>query len=231
MSNARDKLVAISGIVRKIAEERHDDCLAGLWRLNMEAQLLWNVAEKAPRPTIYRAPSWSWAAIDGEVTFKKYETDHQHLKIHILEACIVPLGQDILGELREGVVKVVCETLLHGLLGYQNEEVTVCWNDEDIQIDDEPEHLNLWVCWDSKDMKRSLHSTTMTFPRIYLLPISSRASLVLARTRRKRGQYRRLGVCEAYSEVGEELFQKPTSMLEEDFYVSYLEDDKYPDKH
>ena len=43
-------------------------CLAGLRRRNMEAQLLWSVFEKkASRLTLYQAPSWSWAAIDGEV--------------------------------------------------------------------------------------------------------------------------------------------------------------------
>jgi hypothetical protein len=36
LTKARDKLVALSGIIRKIQVERNDDCFAGLWRRNME---------------------------------------------------------------------------------------------------------------------------------------------------------------------------------------------------
>jgi hypothetical protein len=72
---------------------------------------------------------------------------------------------------------------------------------------------------------------TVAFTRVYLLPVTSLAGLVLAATGRKRGQYRRLGYFNGPSERIRALFQKMASVLEEDLYVSYLEDDRYADKH
>jgi hypothetical protein len=81
---ASDKLVALSGIASKFRpvmcrEVKGNEYLAGLWRYQMEHQLLWNsttyASTAAPRPSVYRAPSWSWAAIDNEVTNAAYIAD------------------------------------------------------------------------------------------------------------------------------------------------------------
>jgi len=69
----RDKLVAISGVARLIQHETRDEYVAGLWRTDLKHQLLWSSAKRSrklgknTRPPEYRAPSWSWAAIDGPV--------------------------------------------------------------------------------------------------------------------------------------------------------------------
>ncbi|KAH6989608.1 heterokaryon incompatibility protein-domain-containing protein [Ilyonectria sp. MPI-CAGE-AT-0026] len=68
-----DKLIACSGIVKRMAEIVQDDYVAGMWRRYLEGELLWSVPgnhqpERWTRPKEYRAPSWSWASIDGPVT-------------------------------------------------------------------------------------------------------------------------------------------------------------------
>jgi hypothetical protein len=146
LSKSRDKLVAISGVTCKIDEETHDGCLAGLWRYNMENQLLWMVKEKRPRLTFYRAPSWSWAAIDGEVNMWEYETDHEELKIAILRAHVVPLGRDNLGELCGGALKLVCQIITYGALRNCEEKNEDCQHEEEIHLGDDPEHYSLYVC-------------------------------------------------------------------------------------
>lgn len=74
LSFTTDKLVAISGIAKHFSERLqpfHDKYLAGLWQQRLRHHLLWSTASpsRLSRPEIYRAPSWSWASIDGAVFF------------------------------------------------------------------------------------------------------------------------------------------------------------------
>ncbi len=65
-----DKLVACGAIATEFQRVLCTDYLAGLWRDTLLIDLLWYKEEGAdvPRPPTYRAPSWSWAAVDGKVT-------------------------------------------------------------------------------------------------------------------------------------------------------------------
>ncbi|KAJ4296398.1 hypothetical protein N0V90_006443 [Kalmusia sp. IMI 367209] len=75
-----DKLPAISGIASEFAALSNDAYYAGLWRTSLAEQLLWQSigsigAGEASGfglglPEGWRAPSWSWAAVDGWVSFK-----------------------------------------------------------------------------------------------------------------------------------------------------------------
>ncbi|KAI0821789.1 heterokaryon incompatibility protein-domain-containing protein [Trametes gibbosa] len=64
-----DKLVACSAVAEAFQHVLRSEYLAGLWRDALPADLLWFKVDDAhlPRPTVYRAPSWSWAAVDGRV--------------------------------------------------------------------------------------------------------------------------------------------------------------------
>ncbi|TFK49478.1 HET-domain-containing protein [Heliocybe sulcata] len=64
-----DKLVALGGIAQDIQPVLDTNYLAGLWRLTLLGDLLWSKRTNVhfPRPQAYRAPSWSWAAVDGRV--------------------------------------------------------------------------------------------------------------------------------------------------------------------
>lgn len=66
-----DKLVACGTLAQEFQRVLSSDYLAGLWRASLLHDLLWSVNECADvqtsRPAAFRAPSWSWAAIDGEV--------------------------------------------------------------------------------------------------------------------------------------------------------------------
>ncbi|KAM0228022.1 hypothetical protein ACHAPO_011048 [Fusarium lateritium] len=76
-----DTLVALQGIVERIISiagtdndpngvPRKLDYVAGLWYdRNFQRSLLWRPKSGLPRrrPDTYRAPSWSWASLDGEI--------------------------------------------------------------------------------------------------------------------------------------------------------------------
>ncbi|KAH6708824.1 heterokaryon incompatibility protein-domain-containing protein [Leptodontidium sp. MPI-SDFR-AT-0119] len=82
LTNRTDKLIALAGIAkimsRRILSGRDEDYVAGMWRPHLESQLLWHVDpavdkegkylldSKRPGIEHYRAPSFSWAAIDSE---------------------------------------------------------------------------------------------------------------------------------------------------------------------
>ena len=76
LTHAEDELVAFAAIAEAFHDTWGDEYLAGLWRRNLFEDLLWHRDHTSdfqeyptlkPRPTKFRAPSWSWAAIDGYV--------------------------------------------------------------------------------------------------------------------------------------------------------------------
>lgn len=70
MTFSRDKLVTIPGIAKHVQQFTKYEYLAGLWRKDLDRMLCWCVNEENlqnSRPVPYRAPTWPWALIDGEV--------------------------------------------------------------------------------------------------------------------------------------------------------------------
>jgi hypothetical protein len=68
-----DKLIAISGVAKHIHSLWPDSAteyLAGIWSFNFFISLLWSMPEPTSsslRLKSYWAPSWSWAAVNGEI--------------------------------------------------------------------------------------------------------------------------------------------------------------------
>lgn len=63
-----DKLPAFAGVAQLFQEVTGDEYMAGLWRSSLLDQMDWRVYQPATRKTSkYRAPSWSWASLDGPV--------------------------------------------------------------------------------------------------------------------------------------------------------------------
>ena len=83
-----DKLVALSGMAKRFMTRTNDVYLTGMWRKRLEWALLWRScpAESylaVTRPSQYRAPSWSWAAMDGPFShWIAVEYAHDMTKVH-----------------------------------------------------------------------------------------------------------------------------------------------------
>jgi hypothetical protein len=81
LTKSHDKLSAVSGLAQRYqaGNSKPGKYLAGLWESHLPQHLLWVQFEywykafvnkpENQRPTKYRAPSWSWASIDGLVSF------------------------------------------------------------------------------------------------------------------------------------------------------------------
>jgi hypothetical protein len=121
------RLVALSRLAKRfsfVLKEVHgctDEYLAGMWRQNLTTSLLWSVEnglEQSPnvswrRPVVPRAPSWSWAAVEGPV-FYDMCSDFQS-KVWIEEATVTLFSDsDPFDQVREGRL-VVQGKALHKL--------------------------------------------------------------------------------------------------------------------
>ncbi|KAL2061000.1 hypothetical protein VTL71DRAFT_9052 [Oculimacula yallundae] len=131
-----DKLIAFAGIAQHFEHllGNNDDnyaadiYAAGLWCSQLPRALCWfsTKESQAHRPSAYRAPSWSWASLEGSIRFGQNppESERGSIKLlcSVLEVKTQPVNQDSTGSLTGGSIT------LHGSLtriGYWNDRMTV----------------------------------------------------------------------------------------------------------
>ncbi|KAF2656626.1 HET-domain-containing protein [Lophiostoma macrostomum CBS 122681] len=81
-----DKLPAVSALARNMqgTTSWKGEYLAGLWKDQLIDQLLWSTNHGARRTAEYRAPSWSWASMDGPISANfNCNTAHRTFPYHI----------------------------------------------------------------------------------------------------------------------------------------------------
>lgn len=118
LTKESDKLPALSGIARIIEEQIGDKYVAGLWRSTLLEGILWQAVgtrrNATSAPSEYRAPSWSWASIDGmaanmglgkDTFFVNKEAEW--VEIGTVVDCHVELkGENPYGEVKSGWLKL-----------------------------------------------------------------------------------------------------------------------------
>jgi hypothetical protein len=122
LTNPGDKLIALSGIAKLMGGLLPGvKYVAGLWSEHLASQLLWRVDPvfehgkfyfPSSRPPKYRAPSFSWAAVDAERGITYGEFTNENLLIKVEEYSIYQeKGADEFGLVNEG-----CTVKLSGVL-------------------------------------------------------------------------------------------------------------------
>jgi hypothetical protein len=131
LTRPEDKLPALAGLSRMLAQVTGDTYLAGVWRNHLPEDLFWRVyAREEPmelgkpsaalqahygatlssvsKPATYRAPTWSWASIDSHIHFIQMNFDH--IVSECLECYVEPSGSDVFGRVKDGYIyiKVCC---------------------------------------------------------------------------------------------------------------------------
>jgi len=70
---------------------------------------------------VYRAPTWSWASIDGGIiTYDFYRSkvgENPELLSNVLDVTVLPMRQDLFGQLRGGVLTLGCLGMLPAKTG------------------------------------------------------------------------------------------------------------------
>jgi hypothetical protein len=109
LTNTTDKLIAISGIAKSFADVTGQTYVAGMWRESLEHALIWRNPDRAAcevngtllsQPTTWRAPSWSWASVDGPVQVWSNTSDH--LLISVQDVVLTHATEDEMGLLTGG---------------------------------------------------------------------------------------------------------------------------------
>lgn len=103
MTRPSDKFPAISGIARLFAERLDDEYVAGLWRGSLIEGLLWQ-GLGVRRVKEYRAPSWSWASVDGIAATSNWSK--QEPLADILDCKVELKGKNVFGEVKSGWIKM-----------------------------------------------------------------------------------------------------------------------------
>lgn len=120
---ASDKLIALSGLAKKVGIR--GDYLAGLWKDYLDIDLLWSPMQEGQRSEKYRAPSWSWASIEGHVlTCPTSWRRDLRMVADVLESKVDLKREDPMGEVKGGALRLsCCLTVLSGIpasLGRRN---------------------------------------------------------------------------------------------------------------
>ena len=102
-----DKLIALSGLAKHMTNIVDDTYIVGMWRKYLESALLWHVnyqekvdGSPSSRPAAYRAPSWSWASVDGII--RMGITSEQHLAIKVYDMKLKHATEDTTGVVTGG---------------------------------------------------------------------------------------------------------------------------------
>ncbi|KAH0559295.1 hypothetical protein GP486_004187 [Trichoglossum hirsutum] len=113
LSFESDRLPALSGIAKHFQSYGMGSYLAGLWKPLLPRQLLWQVrnCRSARRPLVYRAPSWSWASVEGTDISYAFGGDTSRIPLTTPNVCILDAqctakGADPTGQVSDAFLKV-----------------------------------------------------------------------------------------------------------------------------
>jgi hypothetical protein len=136
-----DRLPALAGLARILADRTGDRYLAGLWYSHIEEDLCWRVYAREEmkiggrnygsgpetlikrygrtlsavgRPAKYRAPSWSWASVDASVLFMQLNFDH--IVVMFEGGYVEPVGKDMYGQLKAAWIQLKVSYRVQGFL-------------------------------------------------------------------------------------------------------------------
>ena len=102
LTESSDKLPALSGIASKYQKDTKDIYCAGLWKESLLKGLKWKTEPADHRPSIYLAPTWSWASVLDSTWWADYKPPAKNsaaastaiIDCHVtLEDPLAPLGK------------------------------------------------------------------------------------------------------------------------------------------
>lgn len=118
LTKRSDKLPALSGLARIMEGQIGDRYMAGLWRSTLLEGILWQAIGThrgaTSAPLDYRAPSWSWASIDGLAgnlgigkEIRRTGGDTEWVDIGTILDCHVEVkGENVYGEVTSGWIQM-----------------------------------------------------------------------------------------------------------------------------
>lgn len=207
LTYSSDKLIALSGVaeaVMNILGVSRDSYIAGLWRLDLSTDLLWRMMGTGIRSETYRAPSWSWASVDGGVYFHFSDVREKarENKVITLEEAQVTTPHDPLGPVQNGHITIRGPLLIMKLL---NPDVSSSGNFyfDELNIgntvyksgsgfEEVLDHEPLYLEWPQSG-KDIYFACIMSTAEVEIDEEYMSEGLILERTGDQPGEYRRIG--------------------------------------
>jgi hypothetical protein len=166
MTNAADKLPALSGIARRQHEANGGHYLAGMWKENLLRQLVWSCSEKGERPE-WRAPSWSWTSVNASIHYwsswnsePQWEPGSDEFA-RVLDVWTNLAGSDPFGAVTDGELRMSCRGLVCGSFAVTEDQEE---NEDSVTIETSEERFTLFM--DTND-----DESTKSGETLILLPI------------------------------------------------------------
>ncbi|RFU28921.1 hypothetical protein B7463_g7420, partial [Scytalidium lignicola] len=195
LTKESDKLVAISGVGKFLLTlNKNDKYFAGLWRRDMEMQLLWRVRTRSKnqncyRPKDYRAPSWSWVSIEGSIKFMSPPSDSStRILATVIDVTIIPSGPDDFGQVRDGTLYIQCIPLKLASLYLVNSSWYIYYGKFGTSLN--PAYFDIEL---SEDIRTSVYTMSIAEDEMLKYQEGILSGLLLTPTGRAKGQFRRLG--------------------------------------
>jgi hypothetical protein len=199
LTREEDKLVAISGLAKEVytALGGHDEYLAGLWRRNILSQLLWFIGggwrTYGVRPERYRAPSWSWASIDGRISIPAHTNPtNLNFLVTLIDAHVDHSTENAFGQVKNGYIRL-CGPLL--TITFEEKEP-----DDELMDSEYDAFLN---GQQTEDVSPQMDVDGLIANHLHFMPFYVESSqngpyalrgLLLQSTGKAKGQFRRCGV-------------------------------------
>jgi hypothetical protein len=112
-----DKLPALSGVISALQILTGDSCLAGIWKSWFLLGLLWRledpecdsnvfVPKQRQRVEPWRAPSWSFASLEGVVLYNLLDEPYGDICAELLDCKVTAKGKNPLGEVATGFARI-----------------------------------------------------------------------------------------------------------------------------
>jgi len=109
-----DKLSAISGIAKAVQQHTGSFYAAGLWSSHLPRGLGWGKHQSAQkRPSQWRAPTWSWASVDGPVGFVEADWHESENLADVIDVKCERLSKDTTGQLKSGYLTLLCTPIIY----------------------------------------------------------------------------------------------------------------------
>jgi hypothetical protein len=200
LTYTRDKLIALSGVANLMEQALGDQYCAGLWRENLATQLFWisgsDRQQLCLRPDPYRAPSWSWASLDGLISPVFYDEDSYtkiEILINIIDCEIKTVTDDACSVVTSGTLKLsgwlASIQFCHG----SQDEWSVFFNGA-WWTENPTAYINL----DCKLPNPQLHCLPL-FVDTHQLPQWNVSCLLLGPTGVSKGQFSRFGILHIFA--------------------------------
>lgn len=224
-----DKLVALSGLAKHMGDKlservEQDEYLAGLWRTSMPGSLLWKVKGFGRRPPLYRAPSWTWASLDGDIMLES-GAGAPPWYVDVVGAHVLPHGEDATGELVGGHLHLsgplcIATGLQKSKMAGDHRAIIKSFRRPDTMALMDLPFDNASVQFDTDDQYDDVAVLIFRADSLSYLPLIDCRGLAVVPIRSPKLMYRRVGYATIMVRADEEGLSEPSEVLDKCLFTT-----------